>query len=228
MSAWYAVGLTCVCLASAYALYLHYRMAHAQRDVLFAYDRLENLLKQKLDLVPAVVSALRVYLSHERDTIDSVMRARRLTVDARMAIKEHGLTEMCVADLSNNHHLLNQAFWDLLHMLNEYPAISMDHKLGGLLQEMRELDPLVRSAVYNYNARIVDANQERSGLVANALAKLSNVPMVYVCESSAIDLSTVRWQKPVELDVAAQKLAKQALEHASVAEHHGLTEGVST
>ena len=212
MSAWIAVCLTSACLAIAYGIYVHYRLSLAHREALFAYGRMENLLKQKLDLIPAVVAALRSYLSHERETIDSVMRARRLTVDARMAIKEQGANAALMNDLSSQHHLLNQASWDLLAMLTEYPAISMDQKLGALLQELRELDPLVRSSVLNFNARVVVADREFAAPLAALVAQLSGFSRLFACEPSAIDLAMVRWQvQDEQARPATQRTEKPAV-----------------
>ncbi len=215
MSTWFAIFLTTVCLAFAYALYTHYRLSLARREALFAYGRMESLLKQKLDLIPAVVAALRNYLSHERETIDSVMRARRLTVDARMAIKEQGATAALMQDLSNQHHSLNQASWDLLAMLSDYPAISMDQKLAILLQELRELDPLVRSAVMNFNSRIGALDREFKAPMAGLIAKAAGLPQLFACDPSAIDLSTVRWQPTSELP-AREKPATRISTETSV------------
>ncbi len=216
MSAWIVVCLTFLCLACAYGIYAHYRLSLAHREALFAYGRMENLLKQKLDLIPAVVAALRTYLSHERETIDSVMRARRLTVDARMAIKEQGATAKLMAELSNQHHCLNQASWDLLAMLTEYPAVSMDQKLASLLQELRELDPLVRSSVLNFNARIATVDAEYAAPLGALVGKLGGFSPLSSCEPSAIDLAMVKWQassiKTISQPVPAARVAVEAAE----------------
>jgi LemA protein len=218
MSAWIVVCLTFLCLACAYGIYAHYRLSLAHREALFAYGRMENLLKQKLDLIPAVVAALRTYLSHERETIDSVMRARRLTVDARMAIKEQGATVKLMAELSNQHHSLNQASWDLLAMLTEYPAVSMDQKLAGLLQELRELDPLVRSSVLNFNARIAAVDTEYAAPLGALVGKLGGFSRLSACEPSAIDLAMVKWQAS-----ASNLSAPSTVRARTLAEAHEVT-----
>jgi hypothetical protein len=69
----------------------------------------------------------------------------------------------------------------------------MDQKLGGLLRELRELDPLVRSSVLNFNARVEEASREMASPWGKLVARLSGYRKPAVCESSAIDLSTVRW-----------------------------------
>jgi LemA protein len=218
MSAWIVVCLTFLCLASAYGIYTHYRLSLAHREALFAYGRMENLLKQKLDLIPAVVAALRTYLSHERETIDSVMRARRLTVDARMAIKEQGATPALMAELSNQHHSLNQASWDLLAMLTDYPAVSMDQKLAGLLQELRELDPLVRSSVLNFNVRIVALDTEFAAPLGAVVARFGGFLKLSACEPSAIDLAMVRWQaSPTKSPAYKAPSEREAAERVEVA-----------
>jgi LemA protein len=193
MSAWIAVALTVACLAAAYVMYRHYRLALAHREVLFSYGRMEDLLKRKLDLIPAVVSALKTYLSHERDTIDCVMRARRLTVDARISIKEQGADGMALAELSLHHQTLNQATWDLLMLISDYPAIHMDQKLGGLLSELRELEPLVRSTMVDYNHKVQAAQQERLAPMAALVAKLGHFAQVFPCDPSSVDLAMVKF-----------------------------------
>ena len=115
-----------------------------------AWSDIDVQLKRRWDLVPAIVSAVKGYTTHESETLESVVRARQEAI----ATAEDG----SVADRGKNELTLAAAANNLVAIVEDYPDLKANQHFLELQKSLVDLEDTLQYARRYYNAVVRDYN----------------------------------------------------------------------
>lgn len=115
-----------------------------------AWAQIDVQLKRRYDLIPNLVETVRGYATHERETLEKVIQARNMAVDAKGAA-EQGQAE----------NLLSGALKSLFAVSEAYPELRANQGFLDLQEELTSTEDRIsysrqfyNDTVYKYNTKI--------------------------------------------------------------------------
>jgi len=127
-----------------------------------SWSNVDTELKRRYDLIPNLVSTVKGYAAHERETLESVVRLREGAVGSRGS----------PASQAADENRLVRGLRQLLGVVENYPALKADAHFLALQKELASTEDRIQAARRFFNANVRDYNvrteQFPSNLVANA------------------------------------------------------------
>lgn len=157
------------------AIVLRNRLVRRRLQVDNAYGSIEAMLKKRHDLIPNLVSAVRVYMLHEEGLLERITELRARAVSDALPADRRPVVE---AELS-------QALSGLMVAVENYPELRSNENVLQLQAALNEVEEQISAARRFYNSAATDYNTARrvfpSSLVAGVL-RLEPVP-IYTTEA---------------------------------------------
>ncbi|MEO0982330.1 MAG: LemA family protein [Pseudomonadota bacterium] len=126
-----------------------------------AFADIDVQLKQRQNLIPNIVEAVKGYASHEKETLDAVIQARQSAVNA----KDPG-------DIAQAEGVLSGALGRLFALAEAYPDLKANTNFLQLQDELSAIEDKLAAARRFYNSAVQDYNtaaeQFPGSLVAGA------------------------------------------------------------
>jgi LemA protein len=146
-----------VCLASAFngLVRLRNRVSNGWSDI-------DVQLKRRHDLIPNLVETVRGYMAHERDTLETVTRAR-----ARAQAMAAGSD---VPQRASAEAALTGAVANLFAVAEQYPALRAAENVKLLQEELESTENRIAFARQFYNDAVLEYNTVQSTFPRNLVA----------------------------------------------------------
>ncbi len=147
-----SVGVFLIAGMMFYAMSLYNGLVTVRNNVGKAWSNIDVLLKQRHDELPKLISVCERYMRHERETLESVTRARAMINDAR-SMDEKGKAE----------GFLKDALKSLFAVSENYPELKADERFGQLQSRITELENEIsdRREFYNESVNIYNIRIEK-------------------------------------------------------------------
>ncbi|RKR02919.1 LemA family protein [Maricaulis maris] len=127
-----------------------------------AWGDIDVQLKQRHDLVPNLVSTVQGYASHEKETLENVIKARQTAIDATS-----------VKDLAGAENMLSGALRQLFALSEAYPDLKANQNFMQLQAELSDLENKIAAARRFFNNAVNEYNtsteQFPAVVIANAM-----------------------------------------------------------
>lgn len=133
---------------------LRYRVREAWSDI-------EVQLKRRYDLIPNVVETVKGYMTHERETLESVTDARTQAMGAR------GRHEKAEAE-----NALSMTLKTLFAVSENYPDLKANANFLDLQRELADTENKIQAARRFYNTNVRDLNTKIETFPPNVIANL--------------------------------------------------------
>ena len=121
-----------------------------------AWADIDVQLKRRYDLIPNLVSTVKGYAQHERETLDAVISARaeatKMTVDPSKVSHEDMMAFMQAQDG------LSQALGRLMALSESYPDLKANQNFLQLQNELTDTENKIQAARRFYNGNVRDYN----------------------------------------------------------------------
>ena len=128
-----------------------YNMLVRQREgVRNAWSQIDVQLKRRHDLIPNLVETVKGYASHERATLEAVIKARQMAVDAK-SIQEHQQAENMLTSTLRSLFAVSEAYPDLKANQN---FLMLQEELAGTEGKIAYARQFYNDVVNRYNATI--------------------------------------------------------------------------
>ena len=116
------------------------RLVGARNRVRNAWSQIDVQLKRRYDLIPNLVETVKGYASHERETLESVIKARQQCVDAS------GVAAQATAE-----NFLTQTLGKLFALSEAYPDLKANTNFSQLQEELTSTENRIGFARQHYN-----------------------------------------------------------------------------
>lgn len=144
-----------------YGVSIYNKLVKLRTMVEEAWSSIDVMLKKRHDLIPNLVETVKGYASHERETFESVTRARNAAVNAE------GIQAKEAAEKN-----LNQAMMNLNAVAEQYPDLKANTNFLQLQGELTNLEGDIEKSRRYYNGTVRENNILVETFPSNIIANM--------------------------------------------------------
>jgi LemA protein len=137
-----------------------------------AYSQIDVQLKRRYDLIPNLVETAKGYLKHERETLESVIKARNQASSANEKAAANPGDPGAMKNLIGAESILTGALGRLFALAESYPDLKANQTMSQLMEELSSTENKVAFARQAYNDSVMTYNIAREKfpnvIIANA------------------------------------------------------------
>ena len=130
-----------------------------------AWQQIDVELTRRHDLIPNLVETVKGYASHERETLDAVVRARAAATAPGASVAEQAKQE----------GELSQALGRLLAITEAYPDLKANQNFLALQNELTQTEDRIAAGRRFYNANVRELNTKVESVPSNIVAGFTNI-----------------------------------------------------
>ena len=125
-----------------------------------AWSQIDVQLKRRHDLIPNLIETCKGYMTHERETLESITKARNLAAQSSGG----------VADQANAENQLTQALSNFYVVVENYPDLKASTNFMQIQEELTSTENKIGFARQHYNRSAVQYNTAIEVFPANMIA----------------------------------------------------------
>lgn len=127
-----------------------------------AWAQIDVQLKRRHDLIPNLIETVKGYMTHERDTLESVTQARAAAMGA------HGTSQIAEAEGK-----LTGALRGLMVNVERYPELKASQNFLALQEELTSTENKISFSRQAYNDAVTRYNTATQTIPTNIIANMS-------------------------------------------------------
>jgi LemA protein len=131
-----------------------------RNEVKNAWSQIDVQLKRRHDLIPNLVETVKGYAKHERETLDSVIRARQQAINVTDS----------VLDKAKAENMLSQTLRSLFAVAENYPDLKANQNFLALQEELTSTENKISFARQYYNDAALKYNNKTEMFPSNIVA----------------------------------------------------------
>ena len=135
-----------------------------------AFAQIDVQLKRRYDLIPNVVETAKVYMAHERQTLEAVIAARQTALRAEQRAAAQPGSPSAMTGLATAEAGLSGALTRLFAVAEAYPELKANENLMAVQEELTSTENRVAFARQGYNDSAMEYNTRRERFPANLIA----------------------------------------------------------
>ena len=124
-----------------YIIGLYNGLVRARNAVKNAWSQIDVQLKRRHDLIPNLVETVKGYVTHERGTLEAVVKARQQAISATGGVEERAKAE----------NALTQTLRSLLALAEAYPDLKANQNFLTLQEELTSTENKIGFSRQFYN-----------------------------------------------------------------------------
>lgn len=154
------IGLFIILVVLAlFAVGLYNRLVKLRNNRENAFADIDVQLKQRLDLIPQLVEAVKAYMKHESTVLTDITNARA------MALQANGINEKIAADAG-----MTSALQGLRVAVEAYPDLKASQNFIHLQEEISDIENKLAAARRFFNSATRELNNAVETFPSNLLA----------------------------------------------------------
>ncbi len=153
-----------------WAIGVYNSLVRSRNNYKNAFAQIDVQLKRRHDLIPNLVEAVKGYMGHERGTLEEVIKARNLAVNAQQAASQNPGDPEVMKQLNGAEGQLNGALSRLMVVCEAYPDLKANQNMLELQEELTSTENKVAFARQAYNDAVTSYNNSREVFPANLVA----------------------------------------------------------
>ncbi len=150
-----AILLTLVYVWSTYN-----SLIRLKNNVEEGYSTMDVYLKKRYDLIPNLVATVKGYAKHEKETLEKVVQARNLAMDATGA------------DKAKAENALSSTLKSLFALSENYPELKANANFMDLQSQLQQLELDIANARKYYNGVVKQLNNRIQVFPSNIIARM--------------------------------------------------------
>jgi LemA protein len=174
MAVWIVLGglLLGVVVIALYAMGVYNGLVELRNRFKNAFSQIDVQLKRRYDLIPNLVEVAKKYLSHERETLEAVIRARNTAASAEQKAAGNPGDANAVKALIGAETALTGAMGRFFALAEAYPDLKANQTMASLTEELTSTENKVAFARQAYNDSVMAYNTRRELFPAVIFANL--------------------------------------------------------
>lgn len=172
-----------VALGIGYAIFIYNRLVNLKHEIARAWSNIDVLLKQRHDELPKLVETCKQYMRHERETLESVMRARAGVSEALAATD--------VPALGAAESQLRLGLGRLFAVAEAYPDLKANASFRSLEARITSLESAIADRREYFNDCVNNNNVRQEEFPDIIIARLFGFEEAELLEFSAAEKSDV-------------------------------------
>ncbi|MDR3257079.1 MAG: LemA family protein [Endomicrobium sp.] len=148
MSTTLMVIIVLIILAGLYVLSTYNKLITLKNRVKEAWSDIEVQMKRRYDLIPNLVETVKGYASHEKNTLDAVIKARNAAMQSTGSI----------ADKAQAENVLSGTLKSLFALSENYPNLKANENFLELQRELTDTENKIQASRRFYNSNVLAIN----------------------------------------------------------------------
>ncbi len=140
--------ISIIVIVAAVLILLYNRLVRLRQNVREGWSAIDTELRRRYELVPNLVSVVKGYAAHERDTLEEVIRARNAALANNGAPTEQAASE----------NELTGALRHLFAVSEDYPDLKASGHFLDLHKQLVETEDRISKVRRYYNATVRELN----------------------------------------------------------------------
>jgi LemA protein len=173
MWVWIVVGVVLV-LVRIWVVAQYNGFVKLRNIVEESWRQIDVELHRRYDLIPNLVETVKGYLSHERETLEAVIKARTQAVSGLGAAKANPGDPAAMQQLAAADAGLSGALGRLMMLSEAYPDLKANQNMMQLTEELTSTENKVAFARQAYNDQVMGYNNKREMFPSNIIAGMFN------------------------------------------------------
>ena len=128
-----------------------------------AWSQIDVQLKRRHDLIPNLVETAKGYMHHERETFETITKARSQAMGAKT-----------VAEASKAEGALGEALSKFMLVVENYPDLKANQNFLSIQEELTSTENKIAFARQNYNDQVLFVNNKIQMFPSNVVAGMFN------------------------------------------------------
>ena len=157
------IGCIIILIPILYIILIFNRLTHLSNLVKEKWSQVDVLLKQRADLIPNIVEAVKGFSGHEKSTLTNVTKARNQVIKATTKEEE--------IDANKN---LSNVINELLLLEEDYPELKANTNFMDLQANLKELEDNISYARQIYNKAVLKYKNKLEMFPSNVIADIFN------------------------------------------------------
>jgi LemA protein len=154
---WIVLGI--VVLLLLYVVFAYNGLVRLRNRIDNAWSQIDVQLRRRYDLIPNLVETVKGYAAHERQTFESVTKARADAISAQG-----------VADQAQAENQITSALKSLFAVAEAYPELKANQNFLALQEEVTSTEGRIAYARQFYNDEVLKLNTRVQTFPTNVLA----------------------------------------------------------
>jgi len=150
------------------------RLVAQRNEFKNAFAQIDVQLKRRYDLIPNLVETAKKYISHERETLEAVTRARNTAVSANTMAAADPANPAAMRELASAEGGLSGALGRLFAVAEAYPDLKANQNMMQLTEELTSTENKISFARQAFNDAVTSYNTTREQFPTNILAGMFN------------------------------------------------------
>lgn len=130
-----------------------------------AWSDIDIQLKRRYDLIPNLVNIVKGYATHEAHTLEAVITARNLAVNA---VEDH----VSMGERAQKEDALSHTLKSIFALSENYPDLKANTNFLSLQQELADTENKIQAARRFYNTNVRDLNIAVDAFPSNIIARI--------------------------------------------------------
>ncbi len=128
-----------------------------------AWSQIDVQLRKRFDLIPNLVETVKGYAAHERETLEKVIQARQVGLDANT-----------VKDQAQADNMISSTLKSLFAVAENYPNLKADAHFTKLMEDLQGIESNIAFARQFYNDMVMQFNTRIQTFPGNIFAGMFN------------------------------------------------------
>ncbi|MFA5076174.1 MAG: LemA family protein [Patescibacteria group bacterium] len=175
------VVLAIAILAALYAVLVYNGLIRLKNRVDEAWSDIDVQLKRRYDLIPNLVETVKGYAAHEQGTLEKVIQARN------MAMQAQGTTAKAEAE-----NMLSGTLKSLFALSENYPNLRAAENFLKLQDELSDTENKIQAARRFYNGNVRDFNTKLQVFPTNIFGRMLKFVSREYFEAAATEKENVQ------------------------------------
>jgi LemA protein len=154
---WIVLGV--VVLLLLFVVFAYNGLVRLRNRIDNAWSQIDVQLRRRYDLIPNLVETVKGYAAHERQTFESVTKARAAAINAQG-----------VADQAQAENQITGALKSLFAVAEAYPELKANQNFLALQEELTATEGRIAYARQFYNDEVLKLNTRVQSFPTNMLA----------------------------------------------------------
>ena len=172
------VLIAVIVLAAIAVVFVYNGLVRLKNRVDEAFSDIDVQLKRRYDLIPNLIETVKGYMTHERETLESVVNARA------KAMQAHDGDGKSLKEQAEAENQLSATLKSIFALSENYPDLKASTNFAKLQDELADTENKIQASRRFYNGNVRDFNTKIQIFPNNIIAGMLNFTRYEFFEAS--------------------------------------------